>query len=278
MEEITVADALEVFSLSPSFSIDELRKAYRLIALRVHPDRGGSEELFNTVNECFNVLSLEHNSRSGGALHDQLKRNFDADITTYDASNRRDVNFSLEQFNQVFEQTKVEDEIQNKGYDRWFRDAEDAMQPSLNPKCGRDAFNSAFEKSVPESKEERSIIVRPVDLFESSSLMLTELGGNEIDDFSVSGAFDCRAAYTTQRVSRSAGENKHSRLTPDQISAQREADIAKGLSHAERSALEAEVAREKRLDDARREVEMARHSQRAAAHADANKIMLGFRR
>lgn len=280
---ITVQDALDVFSLRSDFDLGSLKSSYRTVALRVHPDRGGSADLFRTVNECFRVLCLEHNSRSGGALHDQLKRDFDADIRNYDAATRRDAEFNIQHFNTVFEQTRADDGIRDAGYGGWLQSDEDLpskrSQPRINPNSGADAFNRAFEESVPAPKnEETAIVVRPADVACGSSLWLTELGVDAVEDYSQSGAFDCRIAHSTQRLAdpRSVHLSSDPRaMTPAQIEAQRSADLGRGLSLHESDALRREEERAARLDAARREREMQKHRRFSDAHAQANRMFLG---
>eukprot|EP00873_Tetraselmis_striata_P033848 jgi/Tetstr1/454112/TSEL_041031.t1 len=281
-EVVTVSDALEVFALGHDFDLDSLKKAYRAVALRVHPDHGGSADLFRTVNECFRVLCFEHNSRSGGAMHDQLKRDFDADVRNYDSTTRRDVQFSIEQFNSVFEQTRVDDSVKDKGYGSWLQSDADLpsarAQPKLNPNSGVDTFNQAFERAVPAPKNsETAIVVRPSDVTCGSSLWLTELGVDDVDDYSTGNAFDCRIAHTTQRlVDPGAVLPQHDPrcMTPEQVEARRAADLSRGLSTHESSLLEREERRIAMLDAARREREDARHRRFTDAHAQANRIFL----
>ena len=280
---ISVQDALEVFSLPDDFDLEALKRSYRTVALRVHPDRGGTADLFRTVNECFRVLCLEHNSRSGGAMHDQLKRDFDADVRNYDAAARRDVQFNIQHFNSVFEQTRVTDGIRDTGYGGWLQSDQDLpssrSQPRINPNAGADAFNRAFEQSVPAPKnEETAIVVRPADVTCGSSLWLTELGVDAVEDYSQAGAFDCRLAHSTQRLAdpRSVHlSDDHRAMTPAQIEAQRSADLGRGLSLHESDVLRREDERAARLDAVRREREMQKHRRFSDAHAQANRMFLG---
>jgi len=45
--------------LEVSKDVDDatLKKAYRMAALKHHPDKGGSEEMFKEISEAFSVLS-----------------------------------------------------------------------------------------------------------------------------------------------------------------------------------------------------------------------------
>lgn len=49
-------DYYEVLDVVKSASPDEIKKAFRKLAVQHHPDRGGSEEKFKEVNEAYEVL------------------------------------------------------------------------------------------------------------------------------------------------------------------------------------------------------------------------------
>jgi molecular chaperone DnaJ len=51
-------DYYEVLGVSKGASADEIKKAFRRLAVKLHPDKeGGSEEKFKEINEAYEVLS-----------------------------------------------------------------------------------------------------------------------------------------------------------------------------------------------------------------------------
>ena len=54
---MTNTEARFVLGLGPSFSPDELKRAYRKAAAENHPDRGGNPERMRLVNEAYGALS-----------------------------------------------------------------------------------------------------------------------------------------------------------------------------------------------------------------------------
>ena len=52
-------DYYDILGVSRDASQDEIKKAYRKLAHKHHPDKGGDEERFKKINEAYNVLSDE---------------------------------------------------------------------------------------------------------------------------------------------------------------------------------------------------------------------------
>ena len=52
--------------LAKDASQDEIKKAYKKLALQHHPDKGGEEEAFTSVQQAFEVLSHKHQAAAEG--------------------------------------------------------------------------------------------------------------------------------------------------------------------------------------------------------------------
>ena len=49
-------DLYKILDITKNASSDEIRKAFRKLSLKHHPDRGGNEEEFKKLNRAFEIL------------------------------------------------------------------------------------------------------------------------------------------------------------------------------------------------------------------------------
>ena len=54
---VSKRDYYEILGVSKSAGVDEIKKAYRKLALQHHPDKGGDAEKFKEISEAYAVLS-----------------------------------------------------------------------------------------------------------------------------------------------------------------------------------------------------------------------------
>jgi len=54
---MTRAQALEVLGLEVGATEEQVKAAYRMLSKRVHPDAGGTDELFRRVNDAYETLT-----------------------------------------------------------------------------------------------------------------------------------------------------------------------------------------------------------------------------
>src|SRR4030043_1635977 len=68
-------DYYNILGVSKSASDDEIKKAYRKLAHKYHPDKsGGDEKKFKEINEAYQVLS----DKTKRQQYDQFGRTFDS--------------------------------------------------------------------------------------------------------------------------------------------------------------------------------------------------------
>lgn len=56
LANMSAEEAYSILGISSGASIDDIKSAYKAMALRSHPDRGGSEELMSKINQAYDLL------------------------------------------------------------------------------------------------------------------------------------------------------------------------------------------------------------------------------
>ena len=236
-DDQVIVSALAVFGLSEVFAQSELDASYRRVALRCHPDKGGRRDLFETVRECYRVLHDHARSTGMWARGDvqaaygealgsrELAGNASAAPRLAAASGSA---FNVAEFNRRYEEGRSRNEERDAGYAGWLSEAakefSEPTKPVINPKSGRGAFNSAFERHTPGlDSQSGAIVLRPdymsaggiggalFDDTEEVGDYTTEVGGG------VFGA-DCRLAHGNQRLASTAWARQEVRIDRGSIS------------------------------------------------------------
>lgn len=190
-------DPYEVLGVSRQFTWEELKSSYRRTASLVHPDKGGSDRLFQMVTDCFRTLATEYKSRAENSSHIDMKQ---ASTRYYEeqpvraapiqASGRgdrdRDSGESFqERFNRLFDEHRIEED-EHRGYGHIMAESsktrEDIQIAPVLKKFNKDSFNNAFNK-LP-SREQNQVVKfkEPEALVLTKNIAYTELGG-KTDDF-----------------------------------------------------------------------------------------------
>jgi hypothetical protein len=55
-DNVSIATAINLLALTPGFSLPQLKKAYRIKALQLHPDRGGDQQQFILLRQAYQQL------------------------------------------------------------------------------------------------------------------------------------------------------------------------------------------------------------------------------
>jgi len=102
-------DPYKVLNVSRNCSIEQLRDAFKQVAIKVHPDKGGNQELFNIVVESYKVIFQKLKGQSGDRDFNELKQESQREFTTMKKT--KHVSFKLDddkegfqkKFNKVFD-------------------------------------------------------------------------------------------------------------------------------------------------------------------------------
>jgi len=173
------ASCLEVLNIQEEVSLTEeaLKTAYKKMALRAHPDKGGSEEYFEAVTRAYAYLSEILKFMKGGKRdtsarvdashmsHAQQSREAEAKKWDYGGEPVRlnAKNLDMNAFNKMFEQTHMPDP-DSDGYGDWLKseDSKGGNGQKFKGEFNRDVFNRMFEDEARKGpKQSSALMVHP---------------------------------------------------------------------------------------------------------------------
>jgi curved DNA-binding protein CbpA len=168
------SSCLEVLGIQEEVALTEetLKKAYKRMAIKAHPDKGGSEDYFEAVTRAYAYLSDILKYMNGG-------RNKGTDtVTMNSAQNNRTAeakqwatqepvrlnakNLDMNAFNKLFEETHMPDP-DSDGYGNWLKSADGSNAgPKFKGEFNRDVFNRMFDDEAKHSgNKSQDLMVHP---------------------------------------------------------------------------------------------------------------------
>ena len=288
MTEISTGDAIAIFQIPVDYTMEDLKAAYRRVSIAVHPDRGGTSEMFHTVNQCYHHLLHELSFRTGTSSHFDMRREYEhhvemnpgmSDPATYSAPDRQ---FNLTRFNEVYEKHRVDDGFRSGGYGEFLQKGVDNAVPSSLRE--NENFTTAFVGRAPLDNN-RAIIVKPAPCLEKGSLPFTEIGLDGVDDYGAQvgdiQAFDCKQAYSEDSMARAFHNYNDSgvntRRTVEDIYTERKSYLDEVWDEEAQIQYDKETrAKELEMARRRREIMLRADQQAYRAHAQCNRQMLDY--
>jgi curved DNA-binding protein CbpA len=288
--DIDSINPYEVLNVPKNFTWNELKEAYRKLAINTHPDKqGGNKDLFNIITICFKKLGEELKRREEDKGHRDLKKqsndffhklsndnsqkqsnDFFHKMTNNEAQHPseiltpNDIKMTPDKFNKNFEKCKLYDEEIEFGYGSKM-DLSTKVREDINieklikkNKIDNESFNDLFNKNVPVNK---ALIKyrEPEPLVLAKTLQFTELGAKRPDDYSSSIEKTSSLAYTdymrahdgTRLVDPRLMKNVKEFKSVDEYEAYRENKAKKVLSVRELKAEELKKIKETKAEEER---------------------------
>jgi curved DNA-binding protein CbpA len=261
---------LEVLGLEEEVALTEesLKKAYKRVALKAHPDKGGNEEDFEAITRAHAYLGEILLRIKGGRKKEGKVEAPDAlQDTRTTASKEWEMvepvrlnpkKLDLNAFNQMFEQTRIPDPEED-GYGDWLKGADGPESgPKFGGKFNRDVFNQAFEE---EAKKRRSqgqdLALRQPEALTLAPNAGVELGRTGGGGFTAAANAnlkftDLRNAYTSENmITNQVSDVRVEARSFEQYSSSRKA-APTPLSNAEMAGVAAAEAAAARREEQRR--------------------------
>jgi len=214
-------NSLRLFQLNENYTLDDLKNAYRKLALRTHPDRpNGNKEKFQVVTTCYFSLieklklrqkeasfdRMRHDSRDYFKEQNELSQKYNTKKGNSENPlfNKNDKKFNGKMFNKIFDENKLYDSNE-EGYDDWLKNDDAVVQPKVfSNKFNIDVFNNTFRDSKDTSSSQEIIEYKePQALVSCNNIQYTDIDQNGKKNFTKSsdnnndlGYSDLKSAYT----------------------------------------------------------------------------------
>lgn len=275
---------LRVLDLAEEVALTEeaLKKAYKKKAISAHPDKGGTEEQFESITRAYAYLSeiiklvkgqrTKEGEQAALPSVETMKSNRSESSKEFqhlEPVKLNPKNLNMEAFNKMFEATRMPDP-EDDGYGDWLKDESDraaAEQKKFGGKFNRNVFNQMFEDEARRgaaAPQNQLSIIGPEALVLQGGVML----GREKPQTYTAPAnaelhyTDLRQAYTTG--STFSGEVAGISVAPRSLEGYKSArEQAPMLSDEERRALE-------EYERAQAEAEQRRRLRAAHEHVAAD--------
>ena len=210
------------FSSMDDVNSESLKRAFKTAVINSHPDKGGSEEDFESILAAYVHLSTTIKRMTGGRSGFQVLNVFDVrqardDQFTNELNNlvsevfdHLDSNQNEEfrkEFNDQFEKVHVREN--ERGYEEWLKQEDDIKQDELSTDLSKDPvdWNRTFESNVKQGKPEpTTLILHPDQMgFVSGSTrgaaLIPSVGNSFTSDPEERPEYtDLQAAYTSENT------------------------------------------------------------------------------
>jgi curved DNA-binding protein CbpA len=243
-------DPYTIFSLEPDCTLEDIKKVYKQLILKYHPDKSGynSTEDYKVIQKAYAVLlsAKEEEAKLTGMVTQTVekkaeeRKRLDTHLdqnTNYHFEPSSGSHFDKKRFNDMFDKNKFVEEEQDDGYDKWLKQSEPEYTAPKISTYTKDGFNNTFEEYVKKQSSSRQL----AQYIDPESLVSYRGGfenlGDSVEDYTTDGKFtDLKKAYSVSNILHPGETIKRDEYTTlQQLKAAREGPIE--LSSEEREFL-----------------------------------------
>ena len=197
-----IVDPLKIFNLDKNYDINSLKREYKKLVLKYHPDKNRdihAPRKFEIITKCYIVLLEKlNNKETEDRIFSDLKKGSSEYIQNQEAVPKRNreyqekQSFNVDRFNRVFDENKLKDEEDEGGYSDWMEKS-NPDRPTLDVPKNKNIksenfniniFNTTFDKIEDNSSREVIKFIEPQPLNIQTRMNYTELGSSNTDDYS----------------------------------------------------------------------------------------------
>jgi len=289
-------DALRLFQLPKNYTLEQLKQAYKKLAIKTHPDKPqGSKQKFQLVTKSYFLLVEKYKKKQQDKQFMDLRNESQKYIKKQRQNTGTNIHMDKEKFNpKLFNKLYEENRLDNpndKGYEDWLRNGEDISdQPKIfSDKFNINVFNNMFEKMKDQETDnannevvqyrqpnaivsaERNMNYTDIDVYGRHNTNFTKAaqGRDRL------GYTDLKSAYTKTKLINTSQVQMKQYRNLDELERERS-----NIDY-EMSSQQIEMARRQKIEDERRERLRKerireRDNQIAQTYTSIHKRMLGY--
>ena len=282
-------DPFKILKVSKSDSLEHIRNTFKRVAKNVHPDKGGSDEMFNIVveayREIFKLKKIEE-EKSFEQMKNDSRRYSSEQKATRSVHFAEDKYKSEEEFqtkfNRIFEDNRLGD-ANDDGYGRMMA-ASNPLREDINIERNvrsEKELNTSFDDQkalntdIVKYKEPEALCVQ------SKRLQYDELGVENVDDFSSDTIgkqllySDYMKAHTTNKLVDKSQIKQHKKFKNLEDIKKQRLKQSFELTDEDRRVIEEQEKKSKMKEQQRKKV-LAERDRLSQTHFErVNKLMLG---
>lgn len=199
----------KILCLPNDAELDDIKKNYRLLSKKYHPDKGGDVRKFQLITKAYTYLlnkydNFTYREQTYEELQESLS-NFMNKQKLYQNKYIDKDNFSINKFNEVFEKFKLEEN--NDGYGSMMNKNSRMSEPDtininknsmFDKNFSVDIFNKVFSEEKNNNDENKQLILyeEPQSLMSNLFNNASSLGNEAIDDYTDTNYTDYKKAHS----------------------------------------------------------------------------------
>jgi curved DNA-binding protein CbpA len=249
-------DPYEIFGLDTECSLSDIKKVYKQLVVKYHPDKSGYDSAndYRAIQKAYAILLSikEEEAKVSGLLIQTIEtKNDERDkldthiqTTNYGFEPKSGSAFDNKRFNDMFNKTKFVETDEDDGYATWMKEETHIKEQPKMSGYSKDGFNRTFEEHAMQhsSSKQLSQFIEPDSYFNYGGGF--ENLGEGGADYSSDGKYtDLKKAYSVANILHPGQTKPREAYTGiNQIKASRDAPIV--LTEEERVLLESKKSRE----------------------------------
>tara|TARA_B100001123_G_C15330364_1_gene1031026 strand:+ start:3010 stop:4317 length:1308 start_codon:yes stop_codon:yes gene_type:complete len=225
----------DIFKIPENFTLEQLKKEYKKLALKYHPDRPTGDELkFKIVTKIYLALYEEYKRKQPDKQYLDLKNSSHDFIQRQESCQKHNKkcnkdNFNIKLFNKIYEENKLF-EPTDDGYGKWLQsqsnDETNTTPKPFSKSFNLNVFNTTFNNERKKHNQCSEVIEYKDPEAQGTSMEYGNLGQDTIKDFSSHhnghmNYSDVKKAYTDTFLIHSEKNNREQYKDVNEVKSQR---------------------------------------------------------